>query len=175
MPASWSTDCRYWASVRSGTARAVSSELAPTTTGTRLWRPPARASSGASGSTQPSMLGWYPPCLPARSIGCGRAATTALAPSARRHAATSLAAAHPQAATTSAPNACASALLMATQAPLCISAEENSPAASGEASSMQVSRAPADSPNTSTLAGSPPNDAMLDRTHSNAATWSRIP
>ena len=35
--------------------------------------------------------------------------------------------------------------------------------------------APADSPNTVTLSGSPPNPAMLSRTHSRAATWSRIP
>ncbi|MCY1237813.1 hypothetical protein D9M72_505240 [compost metagenome] len=35
--------------------------------------------------------------------------------------------------------------------------------------------APADWPNTVTLAGSPPKAAMLSRTHSRAATWSRRP
>ena len=34
---------------------------------------------------------------------------------------------------------------------------------------------PADSPKIVTSSGSPPNAAMLSRTHSSAATWSRMP
>ncbi len=41
--------------------------------------------------------------------------------------------------------------------------------------SVVTALAPADSPMTVTLPGSPPNARMLSRTHSSAATWSRRP
>ena len=50
--------------------------------------------------------------------------------------------------------------------PLCTMALWNSPPASGEAISDSTLRAPADSPNTVMFSGSPPNAAMLSRTHS---------
>jgi hypothetical protein len=59
---------------------------------------------------------------------------------------------------------------MNLQAPLWISARWNSPAAAGAASSVQVLRPPADSPNTITLAGSPPNAAMLAWTQRSASS-----
>ncbi len=48
----------------------------------------------------------------------------------------------------------------------------NSPLARGEVSSMCTEPPPADSPNTVTLAGSPPKAEMLRRTHFRAAIWS---
>ena len=49
---------------------------------------------------------------------------------------------------------------------LCAIARRNSPAARGMASSAATDPPPADSPNTVTRSGSPPNAAMLSRTHS---------
>ena len=60
-------------------------------------------------------------------------------------------------------------------APLCSTARRNSPAARGIASSAPMLIAPADSPATVTVSGSPPKAATLSRTHSNAATWSSRP
>ena len=48
----------------------------------------------------------------------------------------------------------------------------NSPLPSGEAISAWIENPPADSPNTVTCAGSPPNAAMLRFTHCSAAIWS---
>ena len=58
---------------------------------------------------------------------------------------------------------------------LCTTARRKSPAARGTASSAATDPPPADSPNTVTRAGSPPNPSMLSRTHSSAATWSSRP
>ena len=58
---------------------------------------------------------------------------------------------------------------------LCAIARPNSPAARGIASSAATDPPPADSPNTVTRPGSPPNARMLSRTHSSAATWSSSP
>ena len=60
-------------------------------------------------------------------------------------------------------------------APLCSTARRNRPVARGIASSAPMLIAPADSPATVTMSGSPPKAAMLSRTHSRAATWSRRP
>ena len=74
------------------------------------------------------------------------------------------------------PAACAAVVASeATHAPLSISARENSPCASGLATSRQVSTAPADSPNTNSRFGSPPNLAMFVCTQRSAAIWSRRP
>ena len=54
-------------------------------------------------------------------------------------------------------------------------AERNSPRALGAVSSSDTDTEPADSPATVTRSGSPPNAAMLSRTHSSAAIWSRRP
>ena len=51
----------------------------------------------------------------------------------------------------------------------------NRPSASGEAHSALTAAAPADSPASVTLSGSPPKAAMLSRTHSSAAIWSSMP
>ena len=58
---------------------------------------------------------------------------------------------------------------------LCTTARRNSPAARGIASSAATDPPPADWPKTVTRSGSPPNAAMLSRTHSRAATWSSRP
>lgn len=88
---------------------------------------------------------------------------------ARMQVGTSAAPAHPAASASVAPKVARDASVWATQAPLCISARENSPAARGEATRAQVSIAPADSPNNITRAGSPPKAAMLFCTHWSAA------
>jgi len=59
--------------------------------------------------------------------------------------------------------------------PLWVIARWNSPCARGIDSSAETLIAPALSPNTVTWPGSPPNEAMLSRTHSSAATWSSSP
>jgi hypothetical protein len=58
--------------------------------------------------------------------------------------------------------------------PLWLIARRTSPRGRTASRSHTLS-APADSPNTVTLAGSPPNAEALSRTHSRAATWSRRP
>ena len=50
-----------------------------------------------------------------------------------------------------------------------------SPCAAGIVRSVATLMPPADSPKIVTLPGSPPNAATLLRTHSSAATWSRMP
>ena len=59
------------------------------------------------------------------------------------------------------------------RAGLCAIARVNNPSAAGLASSAKTEVAPADSPNTVTRSGSPPNAAMLSRTQGSAAIWSR--
>ena len=59
--------------------------------------------------------------------------------------------------------------------PLCPMARWKSPAASGVAIRVFTLHDPADSPKIVTRSGSPPKAAMLSRTHSSAATWSRTP
>ena len=59
--------------------------------------------------------------------------------------------------------------------PLSMIAERNSPRVLGAVSSSDTDTDPADSPATVTRSGSPPNAAMLSRTHSSAAIWSRRP
>ena len=59
--------------------------------------------------------------------------------------------------------------------PLCEIALANRPRARGSDSSVVTLIAPADSPKMVTLPGSPPNAAMLSRTHSSAAIWSSSP
>ncbi len=54
-------------------------------------------------------------------------------------------------------------------------ARANSPCADGTAMRVVTALPPADSPNTVTLSGSPPNARMLSRTHWSACTWSRKP
>jgi hypothetical protein len=51
----------------------------------------------------------------------------------------------------------------------------NNPFDSGDVISTLTSNDPPDSPKMVTLLGSPPNLAMLSRTHLSAAIWSRIP
>ena len=57
----------------------------------------------------------------------------------------------------------------------CRTARWNSPAAAGATSRSIAQSAPADWPASVTRAGSPPNAAMLSRTHSSAAIWSSRP
>jgi hypothetical protein len=61
------------------------------------------------------------------------------------------------------------------QAPLCAIARWNSPLAAGDPTSAAVMLAPADSPNTVTLPGSPPNAPMFCCTQRNAASASSKP
>jgi hypothetical protein len=58
---------------------------------------------------------------------------------------------------------------------LCAIARRNSPFAEGMARSAATIPAPADSPNTVTAAGSPPNPAMFSATQPSAATTSSSP
>jgi hypothetical protein len=51
----------------------------------------------------------------------------------------------------------------------------NNPAADGDASCAHTECAPADSPDSVTLRGFPPNARMLRWTHRSAACWSSIP
>ena len=61
-------------------------------------------------------------------------------------------------------------------APLCRMARWNRPAGRRDArAAWPTLIAPADSPKIVTRSGSPPNAATLSRTHSSAATWSRMP
>ena len=60
-------------------------------------------------------------------------------------------------------------------APLCRIARRNRPRAAGAPSSAPTLIAPADSPNTVTQSGSPPNASMFSRTQASAASWSRRP
>jgi hypothetical protein len=53
---------------------------------------------------------------------------------------------------------------------LCAIARRNNPAAAGMTSSDAIAPAPADSPNTVTRSGSPPNAPMFSRTQRSAAT-----
>ena len=55
------------------------------------------------------------------------------------------------------------------------STRRNKPAASGEVHSALTEAAPADSPASVMLSGSPPKAAMLSRTHSSALIWSSRP
>src|ERR1051325_3503280 len=57
---------------------------------------------------------------------------------------------------------------LVVQPPLSLIARGNSPALAGDATCAQVSNEPADSPNSVTLPGSPPNWAMLSWTHCSA-------
>ncbi len=57
----------------------------------------------------------------------------------------------------------------------CATARLNRPRAASMASSAAMTPAPADSPNTVTLAGSPPKAPMLSLTHCSAATASSRP
>ncbi len=59
--------------------------------------------------------------------------------------------------------------------PDCTIALWNRPWASGEVMSVLTEPPPADSPNTVTLPGSPPNAAMFFWTQRRAAIWSRVP
>ena len=61
------------------------------------------------------------------------------------------------------------------RAPLWPIARWKRPAASGVAMSVFTLQEPADSPKIVTRSGSPPNAAMLSRTHSSAAIWSSTP
>ncbi|MCU1422219.1 MAG: hypothetical protein JWN36_1870 [Microbacteriaceae bacterium] len=58
---------------------------------------------------------------------------------------------------------------------LCAIARANRPRAEGTVMRVVTAFAPADSPKSVTLSGSPPNARMLSRTHCIAATWSRSP
>ncbi len=51
----------------------------------------------------------------------------------------------------------------------------NNPSAADVAMRAIAEEPPADSPNTVTLDGSPPNEAIWSRTHSKARIWSRSP
>ena len=71
--------------------------------------------------------------------------------------------------------AASSRVAVASAAPDWQIARRNSPRASGMASRHPMLIAPADSPNTVTSSGSPPNAAMCSRTHRSAAIWSSSP
>ena len=65
--------------------------------------------------------------------------------------------------------------LCEAQLPLCMITPRNSPRAGGEVSSAHIDQPPADSPSMVTLAGLPPNAAMLRCTQRSAASWSSRP
>lgn len=59
--------------------------------------------------------------------------------------------------------------------PLCMTARSNRPSTPGEVRCPLMLRAPHETPNTVTFAGSPPNAAALRRTQRMAACWSCRP
>ena len=105
----------------------------------------------------------------------GTARMTFSASSPRRQLRTRSALSQPALVTIVLPSPSRCGFAVAMQAPLSIAARLNNPAARGEATSMQVSTAPADSPKSMTRAGSPPKAAMLRCTHFSAAIWSMSP
>ena len=119
---------------------------------------PNRAGSGAAAMA--SLTAAWAAISFSRSSSA-RLAAVASAPSAR-----------PSSPVTSAAS-CGSAAAWAE--PLCAMTPPNRPRARGMPSSVVTLMPPADSPKIVTLAGSPPNAAMLSRTHSSAATWSSSP
>ena len=103
-------------------------------------------------------------------ITCSAASTSAAAGAVKSRSA-------PPSASATRPAATAASSLRTTllDAGLCAMAAANSPAADGVAISVVTALPPADSPKTVTRPGSPPKAAMLSRTHSSAAIWSRSP
>jgi hypothetical protein len=65
--------------------------------------------------------------------------------------------------------------LQAKSEPLSTIARRNRPFAAGIAMSVAIEKPLPEHPNTVTLPGSPPNAAMLSRTHSSAEIWSSNP
>ena len=152
--------------------------LVPMISGTSTARPPSNASSGDSGSRSPSTtgaVGIVPGWSPMLSRRMRRGAEQLVrgggreAPRAgrrRRPGRETNPAAQPRA--RSWPNTMPGAELSAM-------ARWNRPRAAGVAISVVTEIAPADSPKIVTCPGSPPKAAMLSRTHSRAAIWSRSP
>jgi hypothetical protein len=93
----------------------------------------------------------------------------------RRQAAAVAASGQPACAANASPADWASAGVREAQLPLSMIPPLNRPRASGDVISAQIGQPPADSPAIVTRPGSPPNAAMLRRTHRSAASWSSRP
>ena len=163
-----------------------SSTLVPTITSTPAAEPARMRSSGADGSTSPSMTGCVstaPAMLTPQASGSGCAMTSAsnarCAAMMRSHRTAAIAAwvgATPSFSAKRSPiRRAVSSGTTRSAAPLCRIARRNRPSARGAASSIPMLMAPADSPQRVTLSGSPPKAAMFSRTHSIAAIWSSSP
>ena len=161
--------------------------FSPVISGTACCRPARYIASGSSGMTQPSTLGAQ--TLPVRMNGLPAsaldAASTSAALAARMAAsASSVFPAIPSAAATRRPCDSAASQPRAASASgrsqpliqlLWAMAPWNSPSACGTSMTDMTAPPPADSPKIVTRPGSPPNVAMLSRTHSSAATMSSRP
>ena len=159
-----------------------SSLLCPVSNSTSRATPDSSARHGARGSTSPSATGENGVSLsrtaPHRGNSLIRAATDCCA-STRRIGSVWLSAsklgATPAAAAIASVMSAARPGLNTVPGTLCATARLNRPLAWSIASSAEITPAPADSPNTVTLAGSPPNRSTLSRTHRSAATASSRP
>ena len=155
-----------------------SSRLCPVSRSTFRAAPAATACHGAAGSTSPSTTGENG--TPVRAIGPHRSrwspgctASEAAASRAGSAAANaSVVAGSPASWAMAAVISAARAGEKNVAGTLCAIARRNNPAAAGMTSSDAIAPAPADSPNTVTRSGSPPNEAMFSRTQRSAATWS---
>ena len=158
-----------------------SSRLCPAIRSTPRPAPAASARHGATGSTSPSTTGENGVGVrltgPHRSPwSAGRTASEAAVSRAGSAAANASAAGgSPASAAMAAVMSAASAGEKNVPGTLCAIARRNRPSAAGMTSSDAIAPAPADSPNTVTRSGSPPNAAMFSLTQPNAATWSSRP
>ena len=137
--------------------------------------PAATARQGATGSTSPSTTGENGVLVcatgPHRSRWSpGRTASEAIASRAGSAAANASAVAgSPASAAIAAVTSAASSGEKKVPGMLCATARRNRPAAAGMTNRDAIAPAPADSPNTVTRSGSPPNAAMFSRTQCSAA------
>jgi len=159
-----------------------SSLLCPVSSSTSRATPDSSARHGARDSTSPSATGENGVSLSRTAPHWGNSfirMATACCASTRRIGSHALSASH----VGGTPAAAAIAFVMSAARPglktvpgtLCAIALVNRPLAWSIASSAEITPAPADSPNTVTLPGSPPNRPMLSRTQRSAATASSSP
>ena len=159
--------------------REVSSWLVPITSGMRICRPSRNTSIGLSGTMSPSIMGanaTVPGDVWATSLRSLRVGAASSSASFSRSSVLACAASMP-----TRPRYIV-AIDVARSGPYTLVTGElwaiarwNRPVAYGEVISVVTQPPPADSPKSVTSLGSPPNAAMLSRTHSRAATMSRNP
>lgn len=161
---------------------APSSSLLPMTSGTGAATPSRKALTRSRGTVSPSMLTAY--IGAPVSASCSSASRMAAAASrslgdasARAVARDSASAASGASSSTSrfAARAWSAGEADRPGAGDCAIARRKSPRAAGMVISESTDVPPADSPKIVTFSGSPPNAAMLSRTHRSAAIWSKSP